>query len=408
MPRAKTMPAADSPAMELFRLGHLTRVIPQALVHAILTAHQKQNAYRCKLPALLMVYFVITLGLQRREASREVLRGMLQGLRLRWGAARVPAKVACKGAIAMARERLGWEVLRDVLAQGAQPLATPATRGAWYQGRRLEVIDGTVLAVPDTPDNARAFGKSGGKHGPSAFPLVRVVARIEVGTHAILDATVGRYADSETGLARPLLATLTRGTLLLVDRLYFSRQRWCDAAATGADLLWRVSAGVALPCEEVLPDGSYLTTVYPTDADRRHRRHGVRARVIEYALPGVPGADPCYRVVTTLLDPGTDPAATLAALYHERWEGEGVLDELKTHVRGGDAVLLRSQTEVTVRQEVYGLLLAQYTVRAVMHDAALQAGEDPDRLSFIHTVRVLRRAVPQGAALPPSAVVALV
>jgi hypothetical protein len=300
----------------------------------------------------------------------------------------------------MARDRLGWEVLRDLAARCLQPLATAQTRGAWYRGLRLEAIDGSVLAVADTPAAAAAFGKSHSKHGHSAFPLVRLVARIELGTHAILGLALGGWCESEVGLAQPLLTALTRGTRLLVDRLYFSRHRWCAPVATGADLLWRVGVGVALPCEQSLADGSYLTTIYPTDAARRAGRHGVRARVIEYTLPGVPGAEPVYRLVTTLVDPATDPAETLAALYHERWEGEGVLDELKTHLRGGDHQVLRSKTPCTIRQEVYGLVLAHYIVRTVMHEAALQADDDPDRLSFLHTVRVLRRTLPEGAALP--------
>ena len=124
-------------------------------------------------------------------------------------------------------------------------------------------------------------------------------------------------------------------------------------------------------------------------------------RVVEYRLEGVAGAEPLYRVVTTILDPRRAPAAELAALYHERWEIEGALAELKTQLRGA-RVVLRSKTPDLVRQEVWGLLLAHFAVRGLMHEAALRADEDPDRLSFLHAVRVVRRKLPLFATLAPS------
>ena len=157
-----------------------------------------------------------------------------------------------------------------------------------------------------------------------------------------------------------------------------------------------------LPREVRLADGSYLTTIYPSEKDRRHRANGCRLRAIEYRLEGVADAEPLYRLVTTILDPARASAADLAALYHERWEIEGALAELKTHLRG-PRVVLRSKTPELARQEFWGLLLAHFAVRGLMHEAALRAGEDPDRLSFSHAVRVVRRKLPLFAALPPSA-----
>ena len=189
--------------------------------------------------------------------------------------------------------------------------------------------------------------------------------------------------------------------LCLADRPFFGHALWQAAAATGADLLWRVKRNLRLPREAVLADGSYLTTTYPSEADRRHRSNGLRLRVVEYRLAGVPDPEPLYRVVTTILDPQQVPATELAALYHERWEIEVALAELKTQLRGA-RVVLRSKTPDLVRQEVWGLLLAHFAVRGLMHEAALQADEDPDRLSFLHAVRVIRRKLPQFAALSPS------
>jgi len=169
-------------------------------------------------------------------------------------------------------------------------------------------------------------------------------------------------------------------------------------------LLWRVKRNLVLPCEQRLPDGSYLSTIYPTVRDRRHRRRGIPVRVIEYTLEGVQEAEPIYRLITTILDQQAAPAQEVAALYPQRWEIETALDELKTHLRGGAHIVLRSKTPDLVRQEFWGFLLAHFAVRGLMHEAALAADEDPDRLSFTHAVRVIRRKLPQLAAFPPSAV----
>src|ERR1035437_9403954 len=176
---------------------------------------------------------------------------------------------------------------------------------------------------------------------------------------------------------------------------------WKKARDSGADLLWRVKRNLRLPCEERLSDGSYLSTVYRSDKDRRRGSHGIRVRVIEYTLEGVAGAEPIYRLVTSILDPGQAPAQELAALYHERWEIETTLDELKTHLRGSK-IVLRSKTPDLVRQEFYGLMMTHFAIRGLMHEAALQDREDPDRLSLVHAVRVVRRKLPRFVAIPPS------
>jgi hypothetical protein len=224
---------------------------------------------------------------------------------------------------------------------------------------------------------------------------------VENGTHVLFGARLGGCGEGETRLAHDALPALRPGMLCLADRQFFGHALWQEAAATGADLLWRVKRNLRLPREARLADGSYLTTIYPSAKDRRHRAEGVRLRVVEYRLEGVADAEPLYRLVTTILDPAQAPAADLAALYHQRWEIEGALAELKTHLRGA-RVVLRSKTPALVRQEFWGLLLAHFAVRGLMHEAALRADEDPDRLSFVHAVRVVRRKLPLFAALSPS------
>jgi IS4 transposase len=167
------------------------------------------------------------------------------------------------------------------------------------------------------------------------------------------------------------------------------------------ELLWRVKKNVRLaPCQR-FADGSYLAKIYPSEKDRRNPRNAVTVRVIEYRLVGVPDAEPIYRLVTTILDPGKAPAKELAGLYHERWEVETALDELKTHLKGSK-IVLRSKTPELVRQEFYGLMMAHFAVRGLMHEAAIERDVDPDELSFVHAVRVIRGKLPLFVAIPPS------
>jgi hypothetical protein len=380
-------------------LGVIARTFPPEEVRRVLAETGKASERERDLPAHVMVYYAIALALYTTSGTREVLRCLLEGLRWLWGAEAV--RVAGKSGISQARSRLGEAPLRRLYEQVARPIATPATEGAWYRRWRLVSLDGSCLDLADTEENCRAFGRPEASRGESAFPQLRFVALVENGTHVLFGACLGGFAQGETTLAHDVLTALRPGLLCLADRQFFGHALWQAAAATGAELLWRVKRNLRLPRETRLADGSYLTTIYPSQKDRRHRTRGVQVRVVEYRLEGLADAEPLYRLVTTILDPAQAPAVDLAALYHERWEIEGALAELKTHLRGA-RVVLRSKTPELVRQEFWGLLLAHFAVRGLMHEAALRADEDPDRLSFLHAVRVVRRKLPVFAALPPS------
>jgi len=241
-----------------------------------------------------------------------------------------------------------------------------------------------------------------------AFPQVRVVGLVECGTHATVGAVLGSYGTGEVTLAGRLLGGLEAGALagvlLLADRLFVGAELWRAAAATGAELLWRAKGGKTapkLPVDQVLSDGSWLSRLYA--ASDRRKRDPVVVRVVEYAIcdPGRPQAKGVtYRLVTTILDPSRAPAAELAALYAQRWEHQTALDELKTHQRGPQ-VVLRSKTPAMVEQEVWAHLLVHYAIRKLMHQAALDEGLDPDRLSFTGTLRIVRRHLASHAAFSP-------
>jgi hypothetical protein len=311
-------------------------------------------------------------------------------------------KVTGKSGISQARSRLGWEPVKQLHDEVVAPIALKQTRGAWYKNWKLVSLDGSTLDVADTKENQTAFGRPGASRGSSAYPQIRLVSLVENGTHVLFGTAMAGYTTDEITLAKAALKRLQPGMLCLADRNFLGYELWQQAQATGADLLWRGKKHLRLEREAELPDGSYLSRIYPSERDRRKKTHGIGVRVIEYRLEGIPDAEPSYRLVTTILDYQAAPAEELAALYHERWEIETALDELKTHLRGAQ-IVLRSKTPELVRQEFYGFMMAHFAVRGLMHEAALKADDDPDQLSFLHAVRVIRRKLPTFGAIPPSA-----
>jgi hypothetical protein len=391
---------AGSRITDYISLGVVAKTFPLEKIRASLAASGKQSVRQRDLPAHVVVYYVIALALYMQSSYREVLRCLLEGIQ--WlvepGAG---INVAGNSGISQARTRLGWEPVRRLHDEVVRPVAVAATKGAWYRAWRLISVDGSTLDVADEHGNNEAFGRPGASRGESAYPKIRFVSLVENGTHVLFGSRMADYATSEVALAKTVLPSLGKGMLCLADRGFFGFEMWKQAAATGADLLWRVRKNIHLPCEKRLPDGSYLSRIYPSQQDQRRGRKGIVVRVIEYRLEGVEGAEPRYRLATTILDHELAPAAELAALYHERWEIETAFDELKTHLRGAH-IVLRSKTPDLVRQEFYGLLMAHFAVRGLMHEAALRADKDPDRLSFLHAVRVVRRKMAAFGAIPPS------
>lgn len=383
---------------DLMTMGVLASRIPRDEVQQVLEETGRESKRIRQLPAHVMVYYVVALALYMNVSYEEVLRCLVEGLE--WlGEPADRVRNTGRSAISQARARLGSQPLEALFRRVVQPVGRPGSPGVWYRQWRAVSIDGTTFDVGDTPANEVAFGRPGASRGRSGFPQLRCVALVENGTHVLFDVAVGAFTTSEVELAEPLVRALRPEMLCMADRNFFSYQRWKDASATDAQLLWRVKKNLILPCEKRLKDGSFISTIYPSDKDRRHRQQGIRVRVVEYQLDGVEDPEPLYRLLTTILESDAAPALELASLYHERWEIENAFDELKVHLRGRD-VVLRSKTPDLVLQELYGLLLAHFAVRGLMHEAAARAKRDTDSLSFVHAVRVVKRKIMKGP-IPP-------
>jgi Insertion element 4 transposase N-terminal/Transposase DDE domain len=379
----------------------LHRVVPPEMITAVLPQTETRPQRVRALTAQVTIWVLIAMNLYTHLALGHVLRKVAQGLRFIWPdpTYRVPGA----SAFVYRRYQLGAQPLVALYDRLARPLATPHTPGAFRFGLRLMAIDGTVEDVPDTLANAAAFGRQHGSRGDSAFPQVQGVYLVECGTHAIVDATFWPYGTSERAGAAALLRAVTAEMLVMWDRGFHEYDLLAAVRQRGAHVLGRLPAHVKPEWGASLPDGSTLAYLRPSDPKRRTQGERLLVRVIEYTLtdPALPGYGAVHRLVTTLLDPRVAPAVELVCLYHERWESEVVIDEIDTHQRLAGRPL-RSQKPEGVLQELYALLIAHFALRVLMHEAALQADLDPDRLSFVHAVRVLRDAIPEFQMVAPA------
>lgn len=397
-------------------LGVLAQVASRDLIEDVLTATGRREKRKRLLPAHVMVRFCQAMCLFYEDDYEEVMNKLVESLRdmdswsEQWN-------VPSTSAIAQARQRLGFEPLRELFDRCAVPVAESGTKGAWLAGRRLMAVDGFMLDVADTPENVEEFGRWSNGSKQSAFPQVRVVALGECGSHAVVGAALGGCRSGEQALAGRLVGWVESAMLVIADRNFYGFDLWRQYCATGADLLWRVKSDLRLPVLRVLRDGSYLSVVMDS-AIRGARREvlveaardgaeldpaqAVLVRVVEYEVPDREGngTGELICVITTILDPNEVGAAELAAAYHERWEAENTIDELKTHQRG-PARILRSKSPNMVKQEIWALLLTHYSIRHLMCRAADEADIDPDLISFMRSLRIIRRQVTRSADFSP-------
>ena len=397
-------------------LGVLAEVFPRDVIEDILTETGRREQRSRLLPAHVMVRFCQAMCLFFDDDYEEVMRKLAGALKS-MSSWRDDWTVPSTSAITQARQRLGAEPLRVLFEKTAVPVARRGTKGAWLGSRRLMAVDGFMVDVPDTEDNTSEFGRMDNGRKASAFPQAQAVVLGECGSHAITGAAVGPCNAHERVLAKQLASRLGQDMLVIADRNFYSFDLWREFRQAGADLLWRVNANLTLPVLRWLPDGSYLSLICRPGTGTRHRSQLLRTatgdsaidpgeahmvRVVEYDIPDREGssAGEIICVITSLLDPAAATAGELAAAYHERWECESLIDEVKTRQRG-PARILRSKSPEMVRQEVWALLLTHYGIRRLMCNAADEIGEDPDRLSFMRSLRVIRRHVTGQADFPP-------
>lgn len=392
MPRSESLLPGGPRLADYATLGILASHVSKESVRSAMERAGVKDVRRRLLPMEFTALFVVAMSLYRDVAYEEILRCLLEGMR--WLGPVAP-EIATKGAVTQARYRLGSESMRLLFEELAKPMAKQETQGAWYRSWLTVVVDGTTLEVPDSEENADAFGYPTNPK-PGVFPLLRCACLCETGTHAAFAARVRPYASSEIEMMSSMTEALRPGMLLLADRGFFGYDLWKKAAGSGAELLWRVNSNWTFPQNEILEDGSWIAELRPP-SKKHPGQESIRVRVIQY---GLKDSKEIYRLVTTILDPKEAPAPELAALYAERWEVEGIFDEMKTHLKGR-GLTLRSKTPELALQEFWGMMIAHRALRSLIHEAALKAKVDPDKISFTNAVRIVKRTLPSRATLSP-------
>jgi hypothetical protein len=401
MKHGRSTLATDEAGRVLDKVLLIEQVIGPEMVLQALEDTACFDSRACTLTREVTFWVILAAGVMTSMPIRQVFKATRT---LRFGEATPHRSSLC-----LARQRLGLAPVRRLFELVVRPLATLATRGAFHRDLRLVAIDGTVLNVPDSPANAQAFGRCGGGRGDSAFPQVRKLSLVETGTHAELAFVVRGVKGAgcgETSMAPALFKHLHAGMLLLWDRGFFSFSLWKQALARGVEILGRVPKNAVLNSIAALSDGSHLAKIYPCPSMRNRDEGGIVVRVIRYTIddPQRVGHQQEHILITTLLDEQLDSARDLVILYHERWEIELVFDEQKTHHdprRAEKPANLRSETPLGVLQEIYALALAHYALRKVMHDAAVHTNQDPDRLSFVGCLHILRTRMPECVGMTP-------
>jgi len=379
---------------QLNRLSGLTRIVSSGLVRDVLRATERDNPRACRLSHEVTTWILLAMGILTDLPIRAVYQ---HARRLQPGEA-----IPTRGALCVARQRLGVAPLRALFHRVVRPLTDDQLPGSTLGGLRLVGMDSTKLDIPDTPANEAAFGRPTGGRGDGAFPQVHKLSLVELGSRAELAFIVKPCQRNEAVIAWGLRRHVGPGMLLLADREFFSFPLWQAFLTRGCHLLWRGKTNLVLEPIEVLSDGSYLTKIYPRPRDRTHDRRGVVVRVIKYTLddPQRVGHQETHILLTSLLDAEAFPAVDLILGYHQRWEHELMFDEQKTHhdpVRPGKAAQLRSGTPAGIVQELYALSLGHFVTQALRVEAARRQEIDPDRISFTGTLRVLRCRLPECA-----------
>ena len=393
-----TLPAGEMGRV-LDRIAGLAQVIRPEQIQQALAVTGRVNSRRCRLTHEVVLWTVLAMGVFTDVPIRQVFK-LCRRLRPH-------ERSPHRSSLCVARKRLGVAPVRHLFERTVRPLAHPETPGAFVFGLRLMGIDGTVLDVPDSAANDAAFGRPSGMRGDGAFPQVRKLSLVELGTHAEVGVVIKTIRCGERTMVEGLLRHLAPEMLLLLDQGFFSEKLWRQLVQRRVSVLARVTTQMILRPLLVFPDGSYLAKIYKGDYNRRKDRDGVVVRVIRYTLddPQRVGHGEEHVLITTFLDDALYPSMDLILLYHERWEHELTFDEQKTHQdppRPGKPTPLRSETPAGVIQEIYALSLAHFVIRSLMFEAAATVALDPDRLSFTGCFQILKCRLPECDATTPA------
>jgi hypothetical protein len=379
-------PALEPTAGDMLTVMQFATVFPMDVVTQVLDSRgcgtvRVRNATNERL-----VFFQLMLSVFRDSAYQAVYRTVAAALD-RLERTEKPSSIPTASALTQGLGRLSPVVFEQLFQERALPAGGEGARGIWFKNWRKVSIDGFTLSTEATKENKKYFGGPSNQHGLASLPQLRCVCFVETGSHLIFKAATGRYDDGEATLAERLVPFVESNWILLADRNFYSFDFYKKVSETGAAVLFRLQRGMSLVSEKQLSDDSHIVTVFSTKD--KSKENGLKARLIEYYVVGAKKKRETFYLLTNILDPSMASASELASLYGERWEHENTLDELKTHLNLS-AITFRSKSPERVLQEFWALLMAHYSIRLLMHKAAVLGNVDPDRLSFTHTVHIVK------------------
>jgi hypothetical protein len=393
-PQSEIQVASDG---DLPVLEAICKHVPLAWIDEALDRTGSREKRRRRLPAAAVTWLVLMMGLRSDldiPAMWRQVGGVVHEMLERLDGIKPPTK----SALSQARARLGARPIRQLLLRTGRPMSAGGEAYTHYKGMPMVAMDSDKYKVPDTPANAKAFGRPttarGEKVLEGGYPQMHLNRLMTVGTHICIEAIIKPCNTSDHVTAPKLLEAARPGELVLWDRGFYSYELMHQARQQNKFFLGPVPSHVVLTPIQRLDDGSYLAKIYPSPNDRRDDRGGMLVRVIDYTLDdaALVGCGECHRLITNLIDPVKYPATELVVVYHQRWEIEIDNDEITTH-QLDRAVELRSKRPAGVVQEMYGILVAHNAVRAMMYESARSIDIDPRRLSFINAVRIVRETI---------------
>lgn len=360
-------------------LGTARERIDPAWIDQALTRAGALSVRRRKLPAEVVVWLIIGACLIAGKGFDEVMRHLGLTPTTRRESPQTPPN---SGAIADARGRLGDAVMRELFTITARHWRDLEDfTHLRFHGLVVLAVDGFSLRTPDTPTNMAEFGKPSSRRGEAAYPVVNAVAVMEAVTHLVVDVELGSARTSELSMFEQLVGRLPPNSVTVIDRNYDSVRHLHLIGQAGGERHWlaRSKGRLCAKVVKVFAEGDELVEITVAGAARRKEPSLGKtfiARRIRYTARST-----MVTVLTSMVDPERFPAVEIAALYHQRWEIEMAIDDVKTEQRDS-AVTLRSKTPTGIRQEVYGLLVAHNLVRIEMARVAVLLSVPPTRISF--------------------------
>lgn len=373
---ALTLTGQDNPSRHF---ETFTQTIDLSLIQQALDTTGTASIRNRKLPADRVIFLIIGMALFRNIS----IQAVCDHLHLTLPNQAAQSQSIRSSSLTQARDRLGIEPLQNLFELLTSKFTFEHTKFDTWRDLTIFGMDGSTMCVPDSIENREYFGApSNGTRGESAYPQARLVGLMRLGSHRLTGLNIGKYSQGEVTLAEPLYGLIPDSSVLIVDRGFLCWPRFWHHQQSGQQRHWLIRAKSNLRwkvIKELGPGDQLVEIKFTWEARKADPSLPVtmQARVIAYQIPGFQPE----RLVTSLTDAILFPMAEVIGLYHERWEFELGLDEIKTHTLER-VETVRSTTPDRVRQELWGLAITYNVVRQEMARIASVLGVPALRLSY--------------------------